>query len=245
MSHETIKTLPVIEGGAYSKLEPRQKLFVDEYLAQRTAAAAYVAAGYRGKKPTEAAWMLLKKPHIADAIIERRKQLLDDVGIRQERVLLETYAIGTADPRRLVDEFGEIIPLHLLDAKTAAAIQSLEVEDVSIGKRTGKRYKYKFWDKPKALDKLGQWMKLWESAHASINIDNRRVEVNASPDPRSEATLRAVDELIEAVRSLGTHEAAALPHPDRSVLPAEICDAPKGLGASVVAGEDEGGSGET
>jgi phage terminase small subunit len=237
---ETIKTLPVIDGGPYSKCTKRQRLFVDEYLASRTAASAYIAAGYKGENPTDAAWMLLKKPLIRDAITERRAQLLDDVGLRQERVLCETYAIATSDPRRLENELGEVVPLHLLDAKTAAAIKAVEIEDVSIGGRVGKRYKYQFWDKPRALDKLGQWMKLWESAHASINIDNRRVEVHSASDPRSEATLRAVNDLIGAVRALGEGLPAPKDDPNGSLLPAAVRDAPQGHGAPVVAGEDSG-----
>jgi phage terminase small subunit len=245
MADDTIKHLPTVEGGPYSKLTKRQKLFVDEYLASRTAAAAYVAAGYKGLHPTEAAWSLLKKPSISDAVIERRRQLLDDVGIRQERVVSELAAIGFVDIRKLENEIGDVIPLHQLDAATAAAVRAVEIEDVSIGGRLGKRYKYQFYDKVKALDKLGQWMKLWESAHASINIDNRRVEINSSPDPRSEATLRAVNDLIESVRSLGAGTPVALPHPNGSVLPVAVRDASEGHGASVVVGEDSGDPDET
>jgi phage terminase small subunit len=240
MTDETIKNLPVAEGGPYSQLTKRQRLFVDEYLASRTAAAAYVAAGYKGQDATACAWQLLKKPMVADAVIERRRQLLDDVGIRQERVILELGAIATADPRKLVDGLGEIVPVHLLDAQTAAAISSIEIEDVSIGGRVGKRYKYRFWDKPKALDKLGQWMKLWESAHASINIDNRQVHVT-SPDGRSEATLRAVDELIGTIKSLGQSAAATQAYKDGSLLPIAICNESEGHGTSVVDDEDQGG----
>lgn len=240
---ETIKSLPIIDGGPYSKCSKRQRLFVDEYLASRTAAGAYKAAGYKGENPTAAAWMLLKKPNIHDAVIERRQQLLDDVGVRQERVLLEMFAIATSDPGRLEDELGETIPLHLLDPRTRAAIKKIEIENISIGGRTGKRYKYEFWDKPKALDKIGQFMKLWDSPHgANINIDNRRVEVHSAPDPRSEATLRAVNDLIGQVRALGASAATALPDPNRSILPIEVCDAPQGHGAPVDAGEGEGSS---
>lgn len=240
MTDETIKSLPVVEGGPYSQLTKRQRLFVDEYLASRTAAAAYIAAGYQGKDATACAWQLLKKPNIADAVIERRRQLLDDVGIRQERVILELAAIATSDPRKLVDGLGEVVPLHLLDPKTAASIASLEIEDVSIGGRVGKRYKYRFWDKPKALDKLGQWMKLWESAHVGINIDNRQVHVSTSPDGRSEATLRAVDELIGTIKSLGQVATAAQAYKNGSLLPAPVRDEPERHGAPLVDGEDQG-----
>jgi phage terminase small subunit len=243
MADETAKNLPVIDGGPYSKLTKRQRLFVDEYLASRTAAAAYLAAGYKGEDATACAWQLLKKPSIADAVIERRRQLLDDIGIRQERVVAELYAIATSDVRKLENELGETIPPHRLDAKTAASIASVEIEDVSIGGRVGKRYKYRFWDKTKALDKLGAWMKLWESGHA-INIDNRKVEVHnsSSPDARSEATLLAINELIGQVRALGEAVSAPKAHPNGSLLPAPVRDEPKGHGTSVVDGEDQGSS---
>jgi phage terminase small subunit len=241
MADETIKSLPVVQDGAYSKLTKRQRLFVDEYLASRTAASAYLAAGYKGENATACAWQLLKKRGIADAVVERRQQLLDDIGVRQERVIAELYAIGTVDIRKLETELGETIPLHRLDAKTAAAVSGVEIEEVSTGGRVGKRYKYRFYDKTKALDKLGQWMKLWESSHA-INIDNRRVEVHTSPDARSEATLRAINELIGTVRALGENQASPAHHPDRPLLSVAVRDEPKGHGAPVVDGEDQGGS---
>jgi phage terminase small subunit len=241
MTDETIKNLPVVQGGPYSQLTRRQRLFVDEYLASRTAAAAYVAAGYKGQDTTACAWQLLKKPLIADAVIERRRQLLDDVGIRQERVVTELAAIAFVDPRKLETELGETIPLHQLDSATAAAISGVEIEDVSIGGRIGKRYKYRFWDKPKALDKLGQWMKLWESAHVGINIDNRQVHVT-SPGSGGEAALRAIDELIGTIKQLGASAAATQAYKDGSLLPAPVRDAPEGHGTSVADDEDQGGS---
>lgn len=244
MTDETIKTLPIIDGGPYSQLTKRQRLFVDEYLARRTAAAAYVAAGYKGEDATACAWQLLKKEKIADAVIERRRQLLDDIGVRQERVIAELYAIATSDVRKLEDELGETVPLHRLDAKTAASIASVEIEDVSIGGRVGKRYKYRFWDKTKALDRLGTFMKLWESGHG-INIDNRKVEVHnhgSSADPRNEATLRAIDELIGAVRALGEGSGTAPSNSHGPLLSAPLRDEPEGHGAPVADGEDQGGT---
>lgn len=241
---ETSKLLPVEDGGPYSTCTRRQRRFVDEYIANgKTAAQAIRAIGYKGDNPTNAAWMMLKNPLVQDAIRERRKQLIDDVGVRQERVLTEMYAIATCDPRRIEDDEGRPIPLHKLDAATAAAISSVEIEDISSNGESGRRYKYKFHNKAPMLDKLGQFMKMWESNHTTnVNVDNRKVEVNASVNAGDSEALRRIDELVRTVKSLGAPKAATTFSEDGSVLPAEVCDVPNGRGTSMDDGTNQGGA---
>lgn len=71
-------------------------------------------------------------------------------------VLFELARIALADPRKIVDATGKLLPLHKLDPDTAAAISSVE-HDL----RTGS-IRYKFWDKNTALEKCMRHMGLFE-----------------------------------------------------------------------------------
>lgn len=245
------KRLQIVEGGPYASCTPRERRFVDEYICNGLAAGpAMIAIGYKGKKPHAVGRQWLQRGRVSDACIERRHQLLDDLGVRSERVIRELFAVATLDPRKLVDTSprgpddepgARLKPLEELDSATAAAISSIEVENISINGRVGTRYKYRFNDKIKALDRLGQFLDLWgSSSGTSINIDNRRVEVNQHVGGTE--ALRAVNELIGRVAAIGTPSADAPPHPHGSLLPVEVRDVSPGHGASVATTKSKGGS---
>lgn len=178
---------------------------------------------------------MLQRPYLAQAVEERTKAYLDEIGVRHERIVRELYAIATVDPRKLEDENGKAIPLHKLDDATAAAISGVDVENISINGETGTRYKYKFWDKNKALDKLGQYRKLWDTKGPTVNVDARSVTVNATGG--AEALQEAI-RLLEQARAIAAPIAATLSDTDGSVLPAAVRDEPPRRRASLDAGED-------
>lgn len=140
-------------------LTPMQRAFVREYLVDLTAGAAARRAGYSSATANQQAYELLKHPliraEIDTALAAREARTL----ITQDRVLTELARIAFFDPRRLLDEGGNPIPLHLLDADTAAAIASLDIQDLFEG-RGDERHpigvvrKYKIADKMVALTNL-------------------------------------------------------------------------------------------
>jgi phage terminase small subunit len=225
---------------AYDRLPRRLKRFVDEYVVGATGADALRKAGYRGLHPNAIAWKWAKKPHVAAAIEEAQQRLVADVGVRQVTVLKQMHAIATSDPRRVEDENGNTIPLHKLDPETAAAIASVEIEDVSKDGYVGKRYKYKFWDKVKANDRLGQFTKLWEARATNVNVDARSVTLNVGTGVAE--ALRVLDGVGREIAAIGSTETAALPDPNGPVLLTAVRDGQGGYRASVDAGESAGDS---
>lgn len=208
-----------------------------------TGTAAIRAAGCKSPHARTMASRLLRDPEIAEAIEQRQKELIAEVGFRQLQVYQQLAAIAKCDPRKLVDAEGEPIPLHKLDAETAAAIASVEVENISINGETGKRYKYRFWDKPKANDRAGIYLKMWDAPGAKVtlqqNNDNRSVTNVIATSP--EAVSGAI-RLLEQARSIGASAPAALSHSDGSLLPVAVRDESAGHRAPVDAGEDKGSS---
>lgn len=228
---------------ALDKLPRRLKRFVTQYVAGDTPANAMKLAGYSGLHPRVVGHKWLKRPEVKAAVAEETERLTTEVGIRQVTVLKQMHAIASLDPRKVEDENGDPIPLHKLDEATAAAISSVEIESISSNGETGKRYKYKFWDKVKANDRLGQFVKLWEARATNVNVDARSVTVNVGSG--TEEALQYLADLGRSIASLGPETVTTSADTDRLVLSAEVCDGEAGRGASVDASADTGDAAES
>lgn len=60
-------------------LSPRERRFALEYLKGRNGTRAVIAAGYKNKHPADAAYWLLKEPHIRKFIDAREAELLAEL----------------------------------------------------------------------------------------------------------------------------------------------------------------------
>jgi len=136
-------------------LNERQRRFVQEYLKCPVAVQAAVHAGYSARTAEWIGPQLLKKPHIATAVRVAQADRAERVGIDADRVLDEIARIALADPRRIVDGEGKLIPLHKLPAEVASALASIEA-------LPNGGVKYRFWDKNTALEKLMKHLGLFE-----------------------------------------------------------------------------------
>lgn len=231
------------EKSAYERLTRRQRRFVDEFVQGCSAAEAMRQSGYKGSYPEIRAYREQQDATVSAAITERTEQLAHDVGVRQHRVLRQMFAIATCDPRRLVDPATKRARrLEDLDEDTAAAISSVEIEDISSNGETGTRYKYRFWDKVKANDRLGQYVKLWDAKSGTVNVDARSVHIGGNA--AGEGVLRAVDDLVARAAAVGLLAQNPSIDQDGSVLPAAVCDGPAGCGSPLDAGAHPGNSGK-
>ena len=110
--------------------------------------------------------------------------------ITPDRVLAEEARIAFADPRAVYGPDGEPLPPHCLDEDTARALAAMEVvETASKAGGSTVRYKYKFWDKRAALDRLARHLGL------------------GGPDPDADAANSEEAEAVTFVMNLGGAEA--------------------------------------
>lgn len=113
------------------------------------ATQAAIRAGYSAKTANEQAAQLLAKLSI-QAEIERLKAVISTRNdITHDRIVQEQARLAFSNHRWLHDDRGEPIPINLLSVDAAACIASVEIDDNG-------RYKYKLWDKTKALIDLAQ-----------------------------------------------------------------------------------------
>lgn len=113
-----------------------------------------VPAGYKEK--------LLASQHYVRHTNKIVRELERDALLKAQQVLLELAYVAQSDIRNVVDDDGVPKALQDLDTATARAVQSVEIV-----RRLGPKnedgtnvvewlYKYKFWDKLQALDKLAK-----------------------------------------------------------------------------------------
>lgn len=86
-------------------LTPKQQRFVDEYLVDMNATAAYKRAGYaaQGNAAEVGAHQLLRNPKVASLVAAKREETAQKLGITREEALEEAWLIVKADPRELVE----------------------------------------------------------------------------------------------------------------------------------------------
>lgn len=141
------------------KITEKQKRFADEYLIDLNGTQAAIRAGYSPKTANEQASRLLANVNVQEYIQEQRGKLADKLDLSKERVLAEYAKIGFADVRRLFTDTGSLVPIPEIDDETAAAVASIEIEDLFAGfgeerMQIGYTKKVKFSDKKSALDSI-------------------------------------------------------------------------------------------
>lgn len=139
-------------------LSAKQQAFVREYLLDLNATAAYKRAGYRGagRSAENAASRMLGNVGVQSAIQSQLRQREELSTATLDRLESDLERIALSDVRLLFDEEGAMKPIAEWDADIAAAVASVECEDIFIGrgatrKLKGHARKIKFWDKVGAI----------------------------------------------------------------------------------------------
>lgn len=148
-----------------SVLTDREKVFVGEYIISLSSKDAAEKAGYsKGTAATIAStWVSdpKKKPRVYKAIEEAMRKREHRTEVTQDRVLLELARIGFASIKDAFDENNNLKEIKDLDDDVAAAISSIEIEDLFDGRGADRTHigytkKIKFWNKNDALNTIAK-----------------------------------------------------------------------------------------
>ncbi len=131
-------------------MTPKQAIFIAEYLVDRNATRAAMAAGFAPASAHVTGARLLKSRKIAAVIAQRQAQRTAKLEFAAEELDRELMRIAHADAGRLYGEDGKQIPVRLLDEDTRRAIAG--VEDETRGDRRIQRVKMA--DKIRAIELL-------------------------------------------------------------------------------------------
>lgn len=149
------------------KLNPRQELFVKEWLLDNNGTRAAIAAGYSERTAFTQASDLLKLPKVQKAIRAVTHANLQRIEITQDMVTTELARLAFSDMGNFVDFFTEEVivgedasgqPITAMKQhvyiKPSAQVDTAAIQEVTVS-RDG-TMKLKLYDKHKALDSLAR-----------------------------------------------------------------------------------------
>jgi phage terminase small subunit len=175
-----------------SGLSPKQARFVDEYLLDLNASAAYRRAGYsaRGNAAEVTAHQLLRNPKVAAAIAEAQASRSTRTRITVDAVLTDLLNIAHCDVRHAFDENGNPLPPHLLPAELARCIASIEVKNGT----NGRDIRIRFADR----------MRSYELIARHLGMLKDRIEVTTTAPDVSQLTDEELETAIALAQKLGS-----------------------------------------
>jgi phage terminase small subunit len=154
-------------------LTPKQEAFILEYLKDLNATQAAIRAGYSPKAAAETGYANLRKPQIQAALAERLADLMATKGIEADHVLEELRRVAFSDMRDFASWGPDHVTLVASDQLTdeqARAVKKVKLTETSTtivqkdgSERTTSRrqIELELYEKLTALDKLGQYLKLF------------------------------------------------------------------------------------
>lgn len=148
------------------KLTSKQRAFIDQYLIDMNASAAYVRAGFRsrGHSAEVNAARLMKHPAVAAAIAEAMERRSQRTMIGADNVLRELARVAFFDIGNAFTADGALKPLDEMNEDTRRALAGIEINEIhdADGIVVGYTKKIRISDKLKALELLGKHLGLFD-----------------------------------------------------------------------------------
>jgi phage terminase small subunit len=148
------------------KLTPKQEVFTKAYVKDLNAGKAAIEAGYSEASARSIGHELLNTPHVKEAVQKEVKKRLSHLDVTADRVLTELARIAFVDLRDAYGEGGKLLPPDQMPEDLARALAGIEVNEIWEGygderEIIGETKKIKFYEKAKALELLGKYLKLF------------------------------------------------------------------------------------
>lgn len=141
-------------------LKGSRELFLRIYVANgcKSAAAAWVEAGYSPNGAKQTAHSALKEPAMRARLEILMRKQLEKADITADRVMMELGRRAFSDIREVFDADGKLLPLVDLPDDAAAAIDGIEISED--GKGAGRTVKIRRSGKDAALGILARHFKI-------------------------------------------------------------------------------------
>lgn len=163
-------------------LSPKQRRFVAEYLKDQNAKQAAIRAGYSKRSAEQDGPRLLRNAEVEAAINDGLKLVEEKALVTVAEVINEYRRVAFCDVAGAFNPDGSIKPIHEIPEDVRRAMAGIEVvEDAigtaEIGGKEGVKFiprftkKVKFWEKTKALEGLGRFLKMFTDKLVIENLD--------------------------------------------------------------------------
>lgn len=171
-------------------LNPKQRLFVNEYVKSRNATAAAKRAGYSKKTAHSQGPRLLENVEIKAAIDNFLNRATEKAELSVASVLAELKKVGFAKLAHAFGPDGALLPLDQMPEDTQAALAGVESDEIFVGRgatkmQIGHTRKVKMVDKIRALELIGKHFKMFTDV---TEVKTNGIQINLTmPANGSEA----------------------------------------------------------
>ena len=162
-----------------------RRAFIDEYLIDHNASAAYKRLKPHSVGAWKSAHRLIHEPAVEAELARRQAKLAEKAGVTVEGIVQELAKLGfanMADYMRVGADGDPSLDFSKLTRDQAAALAEVTVEDFKDGRgeeaRDVRRVKFKLADKRAALVDLGKWLQMFIEKHEHSGKDGTPLIVN-------------------------------------------------------------------
>jgi phage terminase small subunit len=180
---------PSIKGIA---VQARHEVFKQAYASNGgNATQAAITAGYSQKTARVIGSQLVARLALRSAEQTNGQRALEKSGLDRDRLIEELARICFADPRKFYHRDGRLKKITELDDATAAALSSMDLEEITTGRGSKRRVlgvtaKIRMHDKLQAIEKAMRHLNMFERDNRS-RAPSLAIQVNAvAPRPRRE-----------------------------------------------------------
>ena len=199
------------------ELTVQQRLFVDFYAAHGDPIKACVDAGFPAKNAKRLSNTYLNDPkyvHVALAAERAFRVKRDELGVSSAQIVNELVKIAFFNPKRLLNDEGQVLNLHEIPDDVAINIKKIKVQHkVGINKDgepvRDRCTELEFWNKLDAINQLGKHLGLHKEAvkqNNTININWNQLmlgqEATQQETDPVEARIEALNVLPAAINAL-------------------------------------------
>ena len=164
-----------------ARLEPKQAMFVREYLKDLNATQAAIRAGYSKRSARQLASRALSQDDIAEAVRLGMEKRAAKVEVSSDFVLSQYLKLASVDVADLFDEYGNLKNIHEIPPEVRQAISSVETETRKDGRGDDAEdvttKKVKLWDKKSTLDSLARHLGMFKD---NLNLTGALKYANVS-----------------------------------------------------------------
>ena len=194
-----------------TRLSAKRKRFVEEYLIDLNATQAAIRAGYSPKTAMTTAYLTKQEPEVAAEIARRQKELMENLGLSQERVLREYLKLAYAN----ILDFCSVKTERILVGYTKDGEPISEVKNIvtfrddfdelpdslisaisEISESPSAGLKIKLHDKQKALDSLAKHLGLFVDRVEMSGKDGGPIDVRPDLSKLSIEELKSLEEIL-------------------------------------------------
>jgi phage terminase small subunit len=220
-------------------LNPRQLLFVEEYLVDLNGKEAAIRAGYAAEAAVVRAAKLLRRTGVRQAVAIAMAARAERTGITAERVIDEYARIAFSNWRRFAD-WGPHGVRFAAARDLSPDETPLIAELVDAGPKRGGLRRVKLFDKQAALNSLSRIFTHADSARFCLGGTNDDPPLNepkhvAAPHPLSDRQRRFADEFLRDLDGSGAAKRAGYAPRSAPFLATKLRRYP-GIAARIAAG---------